>query len=199
MKVLFIVNDPPYGTQRVYNALRLALALLKKDPSTKVTIFLMANAALAAKVHQKTPDGYYDVERMPLASRPSGIQPAQRSTVAELDAPRGLERNHTRLHEMRERARHRFDGEAEIVGDVLARHRQLDRGAAGAAVGHLEQEARNALLRALDQDQRMLLHALQLAYRQGPELLGEIGFMLGAGHHACALDHQNLGMADRLG
>ena len=27
----FIINDPPYGTERVYNALRLALALLKKD------------------------------------------------------------------------------------------------------------------------------------------------------------------------
>ena len=27
MKSLFIVNDPPYGTERVYNALRLAHAL----------------------------------------------------------------------------------------------------------------------------------------------------------------------------
>jgi hypothetical protein len=32
MKVLLIVNDPPYGTERVYNALRLAHALLKKEP-----------------------------------------------------------------------------------------------------------------------------------------------------------------------
>jgi sulfur relay (sulfurtransferase) complex TusBCD TusD component (DsrE family) len=32
MKVLFIVNDPPYGNERVYNALRLAHALLKKEP-----------------------------------------------------------------------------------------------------------------------------------------------------------------------
>lgn len=64
MKVLFIVNDPPYGTERVYNALRLALALLKKDPSAQVTVFLMADAVLAAKAQQKTPDGYYNVERM---------------------------------------------------------------------------------------------------------------------------------------
>jgi len=64
MKVLFIVNDPPYGTERVYNALRLALALLKKDPSAQVTLFLMADAVLAAKAQQKTPDGYYNVERM---------------------------------------------------------------------------------------------------------------------------------------
>ena len=64
MKVLFIVNDPPYGTERVYNALRLAHALLKKEPQTAVTVFLMADAVVAAKAGQKTPDGYYNVERM---------------------------------------------------------------------------------------------------------------------------------------
>jgi len=64
MKVLFILNDPPYGTERCYNALRLAQALLKKDPETGVTIFLMADAVIAAKANQKTPDGYYNVERM---------------------------------------------------------------------------------------------------------------------------------------
>jgi hypothetical protein len=29
MKILFIINDPPYGTEGVYNALRLAHALLE--------------------------------------------------------------------------------------------------------------------------------------------------------------------------
>jgi uncharacterized protein involved in oxidation of intracellular sulfur len=64
MKALFIINDPPYGTERVYNALRLAHALLKKEPETEVTVFLMADAVLTAKAGQKTPDGYYNVERM---------------------------------------------------------------------------------------------------------------------------------------
>lgn len=64
MKSLFIVNDPPYGTERVYNALRLAHALVKKEPSMQVTVFLMADAVLAGKAGQKTPDGYYNVERM---------------------------------------------------------------------------------------------------------------------------------------
>ena len=64
MKVLFIINDPPYGTERAYNALRLAHALLKKEPETEVTMFLMADAVLAAKAGQKTPEGYYNVERM---------------------------------------------------------------------------------------------------------------------------------------
>jgi uncharacterized protein involved in oxidation of intracellular sulfur len=64
MKVLFIINDPPYGTERVYNALRLAHALLKKEPQTEVTVFLMADSVVSAKAGQKTPDGYYSVERM---------------------------------------------------------------------------------------------------------------------------------------
>jgi uncharacterized protein involved in oxidation of intracellular sulfur len=64
MKTLFILNEPPYGTERVYNALRLAHALLKKEPQSIVTVFLMADSVIAAKAGQKTPDGYYNVERM---------------------------------------------------------------------------------------------------------------------------------------
>jgi len=64
MKALIILNDPPYGTERIYNALRLAHALLKKEPQTEITVFLMADAVVAAKAGQKTPDGYYNVERM---------------------------------------------------------------------------------------------------------------------------------------
>ncbi len=64
MKMLFILNDPPYGTERAYNALRLAHALLKKDPQMELTVFLMADAVVAAKAGQKTPDGYYNMERM---------------------------------------------------------------------------------------------------------------------------------------
>jgi uncharacterized protein involved in oxidation of intracellular sulfur len=64
MKALFILNDPPYGTERCYNALRLAHTLLKKDPEAEVTVFLMADAVVGARKGQKTPDGYYNVERM---------------------------------------------------------------------------------------------------------------------------------------
>jgi uncharacterized protein involved in oxidation of intracellular sulfur len=64
MKTLFILNDAPYGTERTYNALRLTHALLKKDPQMELTVFLMADAVVAAKVGQKTPDGYYNIERM---------------------------------------------------------------------------------------------------------------------------------------
>jgi uncharacterized protein involved in oxidation of intracellular sulfur len=64
MKVLFIINDAPYGTERVYNALRLASTLVKKDPATQITVFLMADAVIAGKAQQKTPEGYYNIERM---------------------------------------------------------------------------------------------------------------------------------------
>lgn len=64
MQILLILNDPPYGSERCYNGLRLALTLTKSEPGTSVTVFLMADAVVAAKAGQKTPDGYYNVERM---------------------------------------------------------------------------------------------------------------------------------------
>lgn len=64
MKTLFILNDPPYGSERCYNALRLVHALLKRDPEPEVTVFLMADAVVAARKGQKTPDGYHNMERM---------------------------------------------------------------------------------------------------------------------------------------
>ena len=64
MKTLLILNDPPYGTERCYNAVRLAHALLKNDPEAHVTVFLMADSVVAAKKGQKTPEGYYNMERM---------------------------------------------------------------------------------------------------------------------------------------
>jgi uncharacterized protein involved in oxidation of intracellular sulfur len=64
MRILFVLNDAPYGSERCYNALRLANALVKNDPQGSVTVFLLADAVLAAKAGQQTPEGYYNVERM---------------------------------------------------------------------------------------------------------------------------------------
>lgn len=64
MRYLFVLNDPPYGTERSYNALRLANSLLKNDESLEVTVFLLADAVSCAKAGQKTPDGFYNLERM---------------------------------------------------------------------------------------------------------------------------------------
>lgn len=62
-KYLFIINDAPYGNERSYNALRLALNLVKK-PEAQVRVFLMGDGVMCARKGQKTPDGYYNVERM---------------------------------------------------------------------------------------------------------------------------------------
>jgi uncharacterized protein involved in oxidation of intracellular sulfur len=62
MTALFILNDPPYGTERSFNGLRLAKALQGKG--AEVTVFLMADAVACAKAGQKVPQGYYNLELM---------------------------------------------------------------------------------------------------------------------------------------
>jgi len=63
MRYLFILNDAPYGAERLYNGLRLALSLAKRD-EVEVRVFLMGDAVGCAVAGQLTPDGYYNVERM---------------------------------------------------------------------------------------------------------------------------------------
>jgi uncharacterized protein involved in oxidation of intracellular sulfur len=64
VRTLIIINDPPYGTERPYNALRLAHALRKANDKADVSVFLMADAVAAAKRGQQPPAGYYNVEKM---------------------------------------------------------------------------------------------------------------------------------------
>lgn len=64
MKHLILLNDPPYGTERSFNGLRMAHAQAKNDPEAEITVFLMADAVLCAKAGQKTPEGFYNLERM---------------------------------------------------------------------------------------------------------------------------------------
>lgn len=63
MKYLIILNDPPYGTERSYNGLRLA-GSLAKDEECNVYVFLMGDAVSCAVAGQTTPNGYYNIERM---------------------------------------------------------------------------------------------------------------------------------------
>jgi len=63
MTTLFILNDPPYGTERSYNALRLAGAVAKRAGQS-VRVFLMGDAAACAKRGQAVPTGYYNVNSM---------------------------------------------------------------------------------------------------------------------------------------
>jgi uncharacterized protein involved in oxidation of intracellular sulfur len=63
MKTLFILNDAPYGSERTYNAARLAGALAKQ-PGQEVKLFLIGDAAAAAHNRQKVPSGFYNLELM---------------------------------------------------------------------------------------------------------------------------------------
>ena len=60
---LVIINDSPYGNERPYNALRLALNLAKRADAL-VRVFLIGDGVNCVMAGQKTPDGYYNVERM---------------------------------------------------------------------------------------------------------------------------------------
>jgi uncharacterized protein involved in oxidation of intracellular sulfur len=64
MKILFILNDAPYGSEKVYNALRLAMKLQQEYAAAEIRVFLMADAVTAALTAQTTPQGYYNIERM---------------------------------------------------------------------------------------------------------------------------------------
>lgn len=64
MKHLILINEQPYGSEKPYNGLRLAMQIQKDFPGEEVRIFLMADAAACAKAGQTTPNGYYNIERM---------------------------------------------------------------------------------------------------------------------------------------
>jgi len=63
MRTLLIINGPAYGSDATYNAVRLAVALAKKDGQV-VHVFLMGDGVSVAMGSQKTPDGYYTLDRM---------------------------------------------------------------------------------------------------------------------------------------
>jgi len=62
-KTLFILNDAPYGSERSYNALRLAGSLSKRE-GEEVKVFLIGDASSCAKANQKVPQGFYNIEVM---------------------------------------------------------------------------------------------------------------------------------------
>lgn len=61
MKTLFVLNDPPYGTERSYNGFRLAQVLAKHE-GNEIHLFLLGDAALCGKAGQKVPQGNYNIE-----------------------------------------------------------------------------------------------------------------------------------------
>ena len=90
MKTLLILNQPAYGADETYNAVRLANALVRRD-DTETTVFLMGDAVTCAVAGQRTPDGYYTLDRMLRSFARHGGHLACCGTC--LDA-RGLDKDH---------------------------------------------------------------------------------------------------------
>ena len=64
-KILIIINDAPYGTEKAYNALRMSMTLQKEhSDQVEVKIFLLADAVTCGLPNQLTPTGFYNIERM---------------------------------------------------------------------------------------------------------------------------------------
>lgn len=63
-KILILINDAPYGTEKAYNGLRLAMQIQKDYENSELYVFLMADAVTCALPNQNTPNGYYNIERM---------------------------------------------------------------------------------------------------------------------------------------
>ncbi len=57
MKILLILNEAPYGSEKVYNVLRLAMKLQQEHAEAEIRVFLMADAVTAALPDQTTPQG----------------------------------------------------------------------------------------------------------------------------------------------
>ena len=85
MNLLFIVNDPPYGTERAYNALRHTNAVAK-EPEMQVKVFFMADAVQCARQGQVVPQGYYNLERMITIAVRRGVEAGACGTCMEARA-----------------------------------------------------------------------------------------------------------------
>jgi uncharacterized protein involved in oxidation of intracellular sulfur len=90
MKVLLVINDAPYGTEKAYNALRLAMTSQSEPSNVEVRIFLMADAATCALPNQSTPQGYYNIERMLKSIISKGGQVKTCGTCSETRGIEGL-------------------------------------------------------------------------------------------------------------
>ncbi len=71
-QITIIIDDGPYGSEKPYNALRLALGLSPDE--TKVNVFLLADGVWAAQSGQSVPQGYYNIQKMLQIALSSGAK-----------------------------------------------------------------------------------------------------------------------------
>jgi len=82
MEYLLVLNDSPYGSQRTYNALRLAGALAKGAPS-QVSLFLLGDGVVSGLRRQAPSDASYNVQEMLRLLAEQGISIAACRTCLE--------------------------------------------------------------------------------------------------------------------
>lgn len=70
-RILIVLNDPPYGSERTWNGLRLANSLVKEE-DVELRVFCVGDAVAAAKEGQQTPGGYYNTGHMVLVATRGG-------------------------------------------------------------------------------------------------------------------------------
>lgn len=63
MTIAIIINDAPYGNEKAYNALRLAM-ILQRKPTNQLRIFLTGDAVTCAIKDQQPPPEYYNIGAM---------------------------------------------------------------------------------------------------------------------------------------
>ncbi|OGO51542.1 MAG: hypothetical protein A2148_01295 [Chloroflexi bacterium RBG_16_68_14] len=90
MNCLIIINDAPYGSERAYNALRLAMTLQREHADTLARVFLLGDAVTCALPSQSTPQGYYNLERMVRAIIKAGGEVRACGSCAEARGISGL-------------------------------------------------------------------------------------------------------------
>ncbi len=89
--ILILINDAPYGTEKAYDALRLAMTLQKDHPTVQVNVFLMGEAVGCAIPNQNTPQGYYNIERMSKSVLDKGGKVKACGTCADARGIRNLQ------------------------------------------------------------------------------------------------------------
>jgi len=108
--------------------------------------------------------------------------------INDPNTPRARERDHFALLELRQRAAHRFDGQRQTIGDVVARDRQHDgvRRTAGEAFNQFEQEGANLLPRRdAAEDQEMSARSRERLVRDLTEFARQLRVCVR--HHLGAL------------
>ncbi|MCS6829853.1 MAG: DsrE family protein [Armatimonadota bacterium] len=74
MNILLIVNESPYGSERVWNALRLATALQQEVAGARIRIFLLSDGVYIAIPDHHRPEGSYNVGQMLASLAASGAE-----------------------------------------------------------------------------------------------------------------------------